>query len=97
MSGQDLEQRGAFLPEELRGEVELEPTIRPLWLALLGAAGVACCVVMALSDGGAATWIAAALFAILLQVLALVAGHGIRRQNTRLERLEREARRDGRG
>lgn len=91
MARQELEQRGVFLPEEVRGEVRFPPTVGAVAASLLGVGALGSCLLMVVGGGGALTWIAAAAFVALLWAFALLARRGIDRQNRRVHELERQA------
>lgn len=82
-----LEEEGLFLPDEHRGELDLERSGPVVSTALLGIGLVAACTVMAVGDGGPWTWIASAAAMALFITFAWTASRSIERQNRRVDQL----------
>lgn len=96
MSYEDLAQHDLFLPEEHWGTVDLGSSVNPWLLALVGALGLAACVLIPLGGGHGLTWVGAGLFVAFLYAFAIVACRGVDRQNRHIEELT-AARASGRG
>lgn len=85
-----LEDEGLFLPDEHRGELDLERSEGSVGTALLGFGLVAACATMVIGGGGMWTWIGSTAAMALFVVFGAMASRSIERQNRRVEELTGE-------
>ena len=85
--GGQLEQEGLFLPEEHRGELELDRSQGETSILVVGIGLVAACVSMVAGGGGTLTWLAGAVAMALFVLFAWLASRTIDRQSSRVEEL----------
>ena len=88
--GGQLEQEGLFLPEEHRGELELDRSRGEGPILVVGLGLVVACALMVAGGGGTLTWIGGAVAMALFVLFAWLASRSIDRQSRRVEELLEE-------
>lgn len=84
MSTQHLEDRGSFVPEEVRGK-EPKASLSATVTVAFGIASLGACALMVIGDGAGLSWIGAGAFLLLLWLFTFLADRGIDRQSDRVE------------
>lgn len=90
MSTQRLEDRGSFIPEEVRGDQPQASLSAPVTVAF-GIASVVACALMVIGDGAGLTWIGAGLFVVLLWLFTWLSDRGIDRRSAQVDQWLEEA------